>query len=239
MKTISQFVAVLALTTTTLISGSSFAGETATEVKQGLAFSGGAFAGLAAAGPVGFLLGALGGAYLGEQFEKADALPVTEQALNASNTELLALQSELRNRNSQLVYLESELQSLVTANQETRLEFQLLFRTGEDELLEGDQARIDMLASYLKRNPNLNVRLDGHADPRGSDEYNNVLAKFRALSVANALYLKGIDRDRVQVYYHGAAEAEATLGDYEAYARDRRVNVEVFQQTGSEVAISH
>jgi len=40
----------------------------------------------------------------------------------------------------------------------------------------------------------------------------------------------------VQVYYHGAAESEASMGDYEAYARDRRVNIEVFQQAGSELA---
>ena len=239
MKNISHIVAILALTLTTFASTNSFAGETATEVKQGLAFSGGAFAGLAAAGPVGFLLGALGGAYLGEQFEKADALPDTEQALQASTAELISLQSELRSRDTRVVYLESELKSLVAANEETRLEFQLMFRTGEDELQDSDQARINMLASYLQRNPHLNVRLDGHADPRGSDEYNNVLAKFRALSVANALYLEGIERDRVQVYYHGAAAAEATPGDYDAYARDRRVNVEVFQQAGSELARSH
>ncbi|MBT5331222.1 MAG: OmpA family protein [Porticoccaceae bacterium] len=239
MKTISQFLAVLAITTTTLISSSAFAGEPVTEIKQGVAFSGGAMAGLAAAGPVGFLLGALGGYYLGEEFEKADALPATELALSESKAELVALNSALRNRDSQVVYLESELDSLVAANEATRLEFQLMFRTGEDDLQEEDQTRIDMLADYLQRNPHLNVRLDGHADPRGSDEYNNVLAKFRALSVANALYLKGIEQERIRVYYHGAAESEASLGDYEAYARDRRVNVEVFQRTGSEVAQSH
>lgn len=239
MKTISHLFAVMAITTTTLVSSIVFAEGTVTEVKQGVAFSGGAIAGLATAGPVGFLLGALGGYYLGEELEKADALPTTEQALSNSRAELAALNSELRSRDSQVVYLESELNSLVAANEATRLEFQLLFRTGEDDLQEEDETRIDMLADYLQRNPHLNVRLDGHADPRGSDEYNNVLAKFRALSVANALYVKGIEEDRIQVYYHGAAESEATLGDYEAYARDRRVNVEVFQRTGSEVAQSH
>jgi outer membrane protein OmpA-like peptidoglycan-associated protein len=239
MKTISKIVALLAFTLTSLMSLNSFAGDVPTELKQGLAFNGGAIAGLAAAGPVGFIVGALGGVYLGEQFEKADALPATEQALTESNAELIAMQSQLRSRDSEVVYLESELQSLVAANEATRLEFQLLFRTGEDELQNTDQARIDMLAGYLKRNPHLSVRLDGHADPRGSDEYNNVLAKFRALSVANALYLEGVAQDRVQIYYHGAAQSDASLGDYEAYARDRRVNVEVFQPVGSEVAQSH
>lgn len=239
MKTFNRLLTLSIITTTVFLSSASFAKDIKTEIKQGVAFHGGALAGLAAAGPVGFFVGALGGVYLGEQFEKADALPATAQALNSANTELVALQSQLRNSDSQLSYLESELQSLVAANEATRLEFQLLFRTGEDELQDDDQARIDMLASYLQRNPHLSVRLDGHADPRGSDEYNNVLAKFRALSVANALYLKGIERDRVQVYYHGAAKSDASTGDYEAYARDRRVNVEVFQPVGSEVAQSH
>jgi len=236
MKTISHIVAILALTATSLISVNSFADAVPTELKQGLAFNGGAIAGLAAGGPVGFILGALGGVYLGEQFEKADALPGTEHALNTASAELVALESQLNRESAQVTYLESELQALVAANDQTRLEFQMLFRTGEDSLQDQDRARIDMLVGYLQRNPKMSVRLDGHADPRGSDEYNNVLAKFRALSVANALYEKGIDKERVQVYYHGAAESEASMGDYEAYARDRRVNIEVFQQAGSELA---
>ncbi len=239
MKTISRFVAILTLAASPLISTTAFAGEGLTELKQGLAFNGGAIAGLAAAGPVGFILGALGGVYLGEQFEKADALPTTEQALYKATTENQSLESELRRQNAQIASLESELNSLVAANDQTRLEFQMLFRTGEDSLQEDDQTRINMLVGYLQRNPNLTVRLDGHADPRGSEEYNNVLAKYRALSVANALYEKGIAKERVKVYYHGAAESEASLGDYEAYARDRRVNIEVYQASPSELAQTH
>ncbi len=230
---------IAAFLVSSLISAGASAEDALSEIKPGLGFGGGAIAGLVMGGPVGMFAGALSGVYFGEQLKKADALPSTEQAFRAASAETEILESELQQQQARIAFLETELRTEIAANDETRLEFQMMFRTGEDVIQEQDQTRIDMLAGYLQRNPELSVRLDGHADPRGSDEYNNVLAKFRALSVANALYGKGIDQERVQIHFHGADESEAVSGDYESYALERRVNIEVYKQPTTGLAQSH
>lgn len=239
MKKINHIIGMVTLIVASAINTTAQAGETMTNVKQGVSFSGGAIVGLLAGGPIGAIVGAIGGAYVAEELEKADQLDATEQQLSYANTDVIALKTELQRQETQVALLESELRSEIAANDATRLEFQLLFHTGEDQIQPQDYARIDMLASYLQRNPELVVRLDGHADPRGSDEYNNILAQFRALSVANALIAKGIDENRLQVNVYGASESDATAGDYESYAMERRVNIEVFNNNANGLAQNH
>jgi outer membrane protein OmpA-like peptidoglycan-associated protein len=239
MKKTNTLIAISILSATFLVSTGASAEDALTEIKPGLGFGGGAIAGLVMGGPVGMFAGALTGVYFGEQLQKADALPATEQAFQAASVEAELLETEVQQYQARIAFLETELRTEIAANDETRLEFQMMFRTGEDLIQEQDQSRIDMLAGYLQRNPELRVRLDGHADPRGSDEYNNVLAKFRALSVANALYEKGIAEERVQVHFHGADQSDAVSGDYESYALERRVNIEVYKQPASGLAQGH
>lgn len=213
------------------------ADETLTEVKQGAAFTLSGIAGAVVAGPAGLLLGGIGGAWIGDQFKKADQLDNASSDLAAANGQIASLLLELNREQAELARMENELQQQMQANL-ARLEFEVMFSTGDDELQARDHQRMDMLASYLKRNPELKVRLNGFADPRGSDEYNNVLARFRALSVADALYQRGIEKSRVSLFYHGAQQSIAASGDYDAYARERRVNIEVYSdETG--LAQSH
>lgn len=217
------------IVTSLLIAPTVQADETLTELKQGAAFTLSGIAGAVAAGPAGLLLGGLGGAWIGDQFKKADQLNETQNDLSLATASIEELQLELGREQSQVIALESELQRQIQAGL-ARLEFEVMFSTGEDELQQRDESRMDMLAAYLKRNPELKVRLDGFADPRGSDEYNNVLARFRALAVADALYQRGIDSQRISLFHHGAQQSTATSGDYDAYARERRVNIEVYHQ---------
>lgn len=213
------------------------AGETLTEVKQGLSFTTAGVAGAIAGGPVGMVLGALGGAWVGEQFKKADELPQTLGELDDAKLVIGQLESSLASEQSQSRRLRGELNQQIAASG-ARLEFEVLFRTGEDALQSRDQERIDMLAVYLTRNPDLKIRLDGYADPRGSEEYNNVLAQYRAQAVADALIASGISSARVSMYHHGADASTAAAGDYDAYARARRVNIEVYSEAQS-VAQNH
>ena len=111
---------------------------------------------------------------------------------------------------------------------DARMEFAVHFPAGDDHLPDGDNRQMDMLASYLTRDPELRVRLDGYADPCGSDEYNNVLSQFRTLAVASALYQRGISPERIDLYFHGAVAA-ARPGDSDYYARERRVSIQVYQ----------
>jgi peptidoglycan-associated lipoprotein len=80
-------------------------------------------------------------------------------------------------------------------------------------------------ARYLNSNPGRKVRLEGHADERGSREYNIGLGERRAQAVRRALLLQGVTEDQIVTVSYGE-ERPAVLGsDEEAYARNRRVEV--------------
>ena len=84
----------------------------------------------------------------------------------------------------------------------------------------------DMLntrAAYLVANPNVKVVLEGHADERGTREYNLALGERRAKQVATYLQVKGVSAGQIDVVSYGE-EMPLALGKSEAdYAQNRRV----------------
>jgi peptidoglycan-associated lipoprotein len=67
------------------------------------------------------------------------------------------------------------------------------------------------------------MRLVGHADPRGPDDYNMVLGGSRADTVKAFLTMKGLPSSRISTTSRGEMEARGT--DEASYAQDRRVDV--------------
>lgn len=63
-------------------------------------------------------------------------------------------------------------------------------------------------ADYLNANPDLVVRIDGHADSHGNTQYNKALAASRAEAVARALIQRGVDYDQVSVMSFGEQRAQ-------------------------------
>ncbi len=80
-------------------------------------------------------------------------------------------------------------------------------------------------AQYLASNPGVFVRLEGHADERGSREYNIGLGERRAQSVRRVLLLQGSTANQISTVSYGE-ERPAVLGSNEqAWARNRRVEI--------------
>jgi outer membrane protein OmpA-like peptidoglycan-associated protein len=215
MKTpfaISTFV--LAALTATHAHATRSPGKQAT--LEGTTFVALTIAGTVAAGPIGFVLGALGGAFL------------ADQSRQANNSELALLQAEREHAELQTTVNEqgTRLQAL-TNEAVAKLTFQILFATGSDTLNEIDLQRVRALAEHLERNPNLVVILDGHADPRGTDEYNNVLSQERAKAVKDTLESLGITSERIRYQGHGDRFSTAPKGDEDAYRQERRVDITV------------
>lgn len=109
-----------------------------------------------------------------------------------------------------------------------KLQFRVLFHTGADQLTARGRNRVSALTGFLRQHPNLCVHLVGHADSRGTDEYNNVLSEYRALAVQNRLETLGIKPDRIIRRAFGASQARAVAGDVEGYAKERRVDILIF-----------
>ncbi len=86
-------------------------------------------------------------------------------------------------------------------------------------------AMLDAHARYLRDNPNVRLRLEGHTDERGTREYNIALGERRGEAVRRALLLRGATRGQLSVVSYGE-ERPAVLGSgEEAWARNRRVGL--------------
>lgn len=93
--------------------------------------------------------------------------------------------------------------------------------TIEPEYFEILDAHSELLAS----NPNLTIRLEGHADERGSREYNVALSERRAQSVKQFMDLKGVGSEQSQTVAYGE-ELPVDPGHNEAaWSKNRRVEI--------------
>jgi len=80
-------------------------------------------------------------------------------------------------------------------------------------------------ARFLESNPNEQVRLEGHADERGSKEYNLALGERRANAVERFLIVNGASRGQLETVSYGE-EKPAVMGSNEsAWAQNRRVEL--------------
>lgn len=86
------------------------------------------------------------------------------------------------------------------------------------------RAALTVYARVLKEEPK-SIRLEGHADERGSREYNMALGERRANAVRDFLILQGVDSTLIETVSYGE-ERPAEVGSYESsWAKNRRVEL--------------
>jgi peptidoglycan-associated lipoprotein len=90
-----------------------------------------------------------------------------------------------------------------------------------------DQATLDRKAVILVANPGVKIKISGHADERGSDEYNLALGNRRAAAAKRYLEGKGVDGSRIEVVSYGEERPLNPGSDESAYAQNRRDEFEV------------
>jgi len=78
---------------------------------------------------------------------------------------------------------------------------------------------------YLSSNPTARLRLEGHADERGSREYNIGLGEKRAQAVRNVLLLQGAVADQITTVSFGEERPAVIGSDEEAWTLNRRVEI--------------
>lgn len=84
------------------------------------------------------------------------------------------------------------------------------------------QLTLNRQAAFLKVNPQIKVVIEGHADERGTREYNLALGERRASASRDYLLAQGIDAARIRVVSYGK-ERPAAQGSNEAtWAKNRR-----------------
>jgi peptidoglycan-associated lipoprotein len=85
-----------------------------------------------------------------------------------------------------------------------------------------DRATLDSQATWLRRYPNVRVLVEGHADERGTRDYNLALGQRRAEAARNYLVSIGIPANRVDVISYGKERPEAIGSDEQSWAQNRR-----------------
>ncbi len=100
---------------------------------------------------------------------------------------------------------------------------------GTDRYDLDSQARtiLEAQARWLNTYPNLNMTLEGHADERGTREYNLALGERRASSAKNYLIAMGIDPRRINVISYGKEQPIVIGADGQSWAQNRRARTRV------------
>jgi peptidoglycan-associated lipoprotein len=96
------------------------------------------------------------------------------------------------------------------------------FKTDQSGVDPEGQKTLQRQADWLRRYPNVTVTIEGHADERGTREYNLALGARRADSIKNVLVALGVQASRIQTITYGK-ERPAVVGSNEAsWAQNRR-----------------
>ena len=85
-----------------------------------------------------------------------------------------------------------------------------------------DQAALREQAGYLSQYPNVRATIEGHADERGTREYNLALGERRANAAKNYLISLGVAPDRLSVVSYGKERPVALGSNEQSWARNRR-----------------
>ena len=98
----------------------------------------------------------------------------------------------------------------------------VFFEFDSSELTVDAQATLDAQAAWLMQYPDTNITVEGHADERGTREYNLALGDKRAFSVYSYLAQAGIDTNRMEYVSWGKERPEVIGSDETAYSQNSR-----------------
>ncbi|WP_309670122.1 OmpA family protein [Gemmatimonas sp.] len=103
----------------------------------------------------------------------------------------------------------------------------IYFEYDADELRDDAKSNLDAKILVLNANPGVKIRVAGHCDERGSDEYNIALGRRRAESAKRYLTDRGIDASRIETASFGRERPDVQGTTEEAWSRNRRDAFEI------------
>ena len=98
----------------------------------------------------------------------------------------------------------------------------IFFDTDSTSIRADAAQTLDRQAQWLQRYPNYAITIEGHADERGTREYNLALGERRANAAKNYLVSLGIDAGRITTVSHGKEKPVALGSDEASWAQNRR-----------------
>ena len=222
------------ITAFSLVTMAPLTAHAATSKQEKIGVGAGAIVGAAAGGPVGLIVGAAVGAYLGDTANRKNGeIESLSAQLAASRSEVVKMERDISRMDQNLDTLSAELQGLqryaspeIASLLQAGIAMDLLFRTDEAVLADTTGSRLHELATTLASMPAIRVQLDGFADERGDEQYNQKLSEQRVAFVRDQLVEAGVDISRISATAHGESPAEDQTVD--SYALERRVSLKLY-----------
>ena len=140
---------------------------------------------------------------------RAEELAAAERA----RADSIARETERRNR------MMSEARNTLTAT--------IYFDLDQSTLSEQSRSTLDAKLPLLNANPGMRIQVVGHADERGSDEYNLALGQRRAAAAKRYLTDRGIDAGRIDVTSRGEESPACTEESEGCWSQNRRDEFEI------------
>jgi len=107
---------------------------------------------------------------------------------------------------------------------------QVNFKLGSAKLLAESKVYLDQIVTLMNTNELINIRVNGHTDNVGGDEFNMNLSRDRAKSVEDYLKSKGIDPSRLSSAFFGSTRPIADNNTEDGRTINRRVEFEITNQ---------
>jgi len=105
------------------------------------------------------------------------------------------------------------------------------FEFDSSSLTTESKAALSKNAELLQKFPSIRVEVQGHADERGTTEYNLALGEKRAQSIVKQLALLGVDGARLEIVSFGEEKPLQSGSDESAWAVNRRAEFRVFKNS--------
>lgn len=98
----------------------------------------------------------------------------------------------------------------------------VLFTTDSSSLTGEARQTLDKQATWLARYTNYSIVIEGHADERGTREYNLALGARRAAATRDYLVSRGVNRGRIRTISFGKERPVAVCNDISCFSQNRR-----------------
>lgn len=98
----------------------------------------------------------------------------------------------------------------------------VFFETDSSVLTSDAQATLDKQVQWLQQYPQYRIVIEGHADERGTREYNIALGARRGTAVVNYLVSRGIPANRISSVSYGKERPVAICNDISCWSQNRR-----------------
>ncbi len=98
----------------------------------------------------------------------------------------------------------------------------IYFDTDQSTVNDAGRATLGRQAEWLKKYPNYQITIEGHADERGTREYNLALGERRATATRQYLVAQGVPAARLKTISYGKERPDVVGSDEGAWSRNRR-----------------